>query len=301
MLNPFLKIESISQLHQLLGYDKPRHPLITVLDPQKLQVPPEMRDVRVVSSFYAVWLKTADCGLEYGRNHYDFEEGALVFTGPQQVVSVSGEVVADEDGWMLFFHPDLIRSTSLGEKIGQYSFFSYDTHEALHLSDAEKATLTQCIENIQAEYGQRIDDHSQGVIVANIELLLNYCSRYYARQFNTRATANRDVLSRFERALQAYFESGQLLQRGLPSVQDLATPIHLSADYLSDLLKKETGRTAKDHINDFIVEKAKYLLLNSGDNISGIAYELGFNYPHYFSRLFKAKTGQTPQEYRSLN
>lgn len=301
MSDPFLKIESISQLHQLMGYSKPKHPLITVLDPQELQIPHEIRDVRVVSNFYAVWLKTTDCGMEYGRNHYDFEEGALVFTGPQQVVSVSGEVAEDEDGWMLFFHPDLIRSTSLGEKIGQYSFFSYDLHEALHLSDAEKATITQCIENIKTEYEQRIDDHSQSVIVANIELLLNYCSRYYARQFNTRTTANKDILTRFERVLQDYFESDQLLKQGIPSVQSLAEQVHLSADYLSDLLKKETGRTAKDHINDFIVEKAKYLLLNSTDTISGIAYELGFNYPHYFSRLFKANTGWTPQAYRRLN
>lgn len=301
MSNPFLKIESISQLHQLLGCGKPKHPLISVLDPQKLQVTAEMRNVRVVSNFYAVWLKTTDCGLEYGRNHYDFEEGALVFTGPQQVVSVSGEVAEDETGWMLFFHPDLINSTSLGEKIRQYSFFSYDLHEALHLSDAEKATITQCIENIKGEYEQRIDDHSQSVIVANIELLLNYCSRYYARQFNTRTTANKDILTRFERALQDYFESDQLLKQGMPSVQYLAEQVHLSADYLSDLLKKETSRTAKDHINDFVVEKAKYLLLNSTDTVSGIAYELGFNYPHYFSRLFKAKTGWTPGAYRRLN
>jgi AraC-like DNA-binding protein len=301
MSDQFLKIESISQLHELLGCDKPKHPLITVLDPQELQVSTQMRNVRVVSNFYAVWLKTTDCGIEYGRNHYDFEEGALVFTAPQQVVSVSGEVAEDEAGWMLFFHPDLIRSTGLGEKIDQYTFFSYEIHEALHLSDAEKATITQCIYNIKDEYEQRIDDHSQSVIVSNVELLLNYCSRYYARQFNTRTTANKDILTRFERVLKDYFDSDQLIKKGIPTVQDLAGEVHLSADYLSDLLKKETGRSAKDHINDFVVEKAKYLLLNSPDTISGIAYELGFNYPHYFSRLFKAKTGQTPQEFRSLN
>jgi AraC-like DNA-binding protein len=301
MSDQFLKIESISQLHELLGCGKPKHPLITVLDPHPLQVSSQMRNVRVVSNFFAVWLKTTDCGIEYGRNHYDFEEGAPVFTAPQQVVSVSGEVAEDEAGWMLFFHPDLIRSTGLGEKIDQYTFFSYEIHEALHLSDAEKATITQCIQNIKEEYEQRIDDHSQSVIVSNVELLLNYCSRYYARQFNTRTTANKDLLTRFERVLKDHFDSGQLIKKGIPTVQDLAGEVHLSADYLSDLLKKETGRSAKDHINDFVVEKAKYLLLNSQDTISGIAYELGFNYPHYFSRLFKAKTGLTPQEFRSLN
>lgn len=301
MSDSFLKIESISQLHELLGYEKPSHPLITVLDPQKLVAPDNIKDMRVVSNFYAVWLKTTDCGIAYGRNHYDFEEGALVFTAPQQVVSVSGEVAEDEAGWMLFFHPDLIRATDLGKKIGTYTFFSYETHEALHLSDTEKATILQCINNIKNEYEQRIDDHSQSVIVANIELLLNYCSRYYARQFNTRTTTNKDTLTRFEQALHHYFKSKELLEQGLPSVQYLAEQVHLSADYLSDLLKKETGRSAKDHINDFVVEQAKYLLLNSQDTISGVAYELGFNYPHYFSRLFKAKTGQTPKEFRSLN
>lgn len=301
MPDSFLKIESISQLHQMMGYDKPDHPLITVLDPQGIRIPDSFRDMRVVSGFYAVWLKTTACGMEYGRNHYDFEEGALVFTAPQQVVSVKGDVAAEEDGWMLFFHPDLIRATNLGEKIGQYTFFSYEVHEALHLSDAERATITQCAQNIKSEYRQRIDDHSQSVIVSNIELLLNYCSRYYTRQFNTRATANKDLLSRFERVLKDYFESGQLIQKGTPTVQELAEKVHLSPDYLSDLLRKETGRSAKDHINDFIVEKAKYLLLSGQDTISGIAYELGFNYPHYFSRLFKAKTGQTPQEFRSSN
>ena len=301
MSEQFLKIDSISQLHQLVGYEKPKHPLVTVLDPRQLHVTRDFSNVRVVSNFYAVWLKTTDCGMEYGRNHYDFEEGVLVFTAPQQVVAVSGEVADDEEGWMLFFHPDLIRSTTLGQKINQYTFFSYEIFEALHLSDEEKETITQCIINIKNEYEQRIDDHSQSVITANIELLLNYCSRYYARQFNTRTSANQDVLTRFERVLKDYFESDELMQKGMPTVQLLAEQVHLSADYLSDLLKKETGRSAKDHINDFVVNKAKYLLLNSQDTISGIAYDLGFNYPHYFSRLFKAKTGKTPQEYRSLN
>lgn len=298
MSDNIIHIESISQLHRMLGYDKPSHPLITVMDPTRLKVPEEMKEVRIASSFYAIWLKTSDCGMEYGRNHYDFEEGVLIFTAPQQVISSDGEVDEDEGGWMLFFHPDLIRKTSLGEKIGQYSFFSYDTYEALHLSDEEKATITRCVENIQQEYEQRIDDHSQSVIVSNIELLLNYCSRYYDRQFNTRTARNKDILARFEQLLRAYYQSDQLSQNGIPTIQYFAEQIHLSPNYLSDLLKKESGRSAKDHINDFIVEKAKYLLLNSNDTISGVAYSLGFNYPHYFSRMFKAKTGYTPQDYR---
>jgi len=301
MPDNILHIDSISQLHKMLGYDEPRHPLVTVLDPQKIDLPADFQDVRIASNFYTVWLKTSNCGMEYGRNHYDFEEGVLIFTAPQQVVSSNGSIDEDEEGWMLFFHPELIRKTSLGQKIDQYSFFSYDTYEALHLSDEEKSTITRCVNNIEQEYEQRIDGHSQSVIVSNIELLLNYCSRFYERQFNTRTASNKDILSTFEGLLNDYYQSDQLIKKGIPTIQYFAEQIHLSPNYLSDLLKKESGRSAKDHINDFIVEKAKYLLLNSNDSISGVAYSLGFNYPHYFSRMFKNKTGYTPQDYRGRN
>jgi YesN/AraC family two-component response regulator len=202
---------------------------------------------------------------------------------------------------MLYFHPDLIRKTTLGEKIDSFNFFNYEVNEALHLSDQEQNVLTQIVELIKNEIKERIDNHSQQVLVSNIELLLNYSVRFYERQFNTRSASNFDIVSKVEVLLKDYYKNNELIDKGQPTIQYLANQCHLSPSYLSDLLAKETGRSAKDHINDFLVEKAKNLLLNSTDSISGIAYTLGFNYPHYFGRLFKQKTGETPQEYRQLN
>jgi YesN/AraC family two-component response regulator len=202
---------------------------------------------------------------------------------------------------MLYFHPDLIRKTALGEKMDSYNFFNYEVYEALHLSQQEQNTLTQIVELIKSEIKERIDNHSQQVLVSNIELLLNYSVRFYERQFNTRSASNLDIVSKVEVLLKDYYRSNELIEKGQPTIKYLADKCHLSSSYLSDLLTKETGRSAKDHINDFLVEKAKNLLLSSTDSISGIAYTLGFNYPHYFGRLFKQKTGKTPQEYRQLN
>jgi YesN/AraC family two-component response regulator len=189
----------------------------------------------------------------------------------------------------------------LGENIENYTFFSYDVHEALHLSDKEKKTISDCVDKIKEEYNERIDNHSQRVIVSTLELLLNYCSRFYERQFNTRTAQNKDIVTKVENLLKDYYKHGLLTEQGSPSLQYLADKVNLSHNYLSDLLKKETGRSAKDHINDFLVNKAKNLLLSTEDSVSEIAYELGFNYPHYFSRLFKTKTGVSPQKYRELS
>ena len=302
MADDIIKIKSISQLHEMMGFEKPKHPLISIIDVSDLKIIPEMIGVKITSELYYIGLKSAACGMQYGRHHYDFADGVLAFTSPNQVVSYTSDVAFDrENGWMLFFHPDLIRTTPLGENIDDYSFFSYDTHEALHLSDREKSTLIDCVENIREEYNERIDNHSQRVIISSLELLLNYCLRFYERQFNTRAAKNKDVVTQVEDHLKEYYKSGQLAEYGSPSIQFLAEKVHLSPTYLSDLLKKETGRSAKDHINDFLVDKAKTLLLNSEDSVSEVAYALGFNYPHYFSRLFKTKTGVTPQKYRELN
>lgn len=281
---------------------KPTHPLITIIDVSKLAYGEERIGLRFAADMYCIALKDASCGLDYGRNHYDFNEGVLIFTGPQQVLSVKkAQKLNEVKGWMLYFHPDLIRNTALGSQMEKYSFFSYEVFEALHLSDQEQKTVTQCVDMIQSEIKERIDNHSQQVLVSNLELLLNYCVRYYERQFNTRTARNKDMISKVESLLRDYYTTGKLVELGPPSIAYLAEKCHLSANYLSDLLKKETGRTAKDHINDFLVNKAKNLLLSSTDTISGIAYTLGFNYPHYFSRLFKSKTGLTPQEYRQSN
>lgn len=296
-----LRIDSVNQLHRMLELEPPPHPLISILDASQIEFKSQFIGVKMMTDFYFISLKEGNCGMEYGRNQYDFEEGVMIFTAPQQVMSLTKEQKKGEvAGWMLLFHPDLIRKSPLAESIHKYSFFTYEVHEALHLSESEKSKLTHCVKQIEEEYKQRIDSHSQRVIISNVELLLNYCLRYYERQFNVRTNLNKDLVSQFERLLRAYFESEDILN-GLPSINYFAKKLHLSQNYLSDVLKKESGRSAKDYINDFVIEKAKSVLLNSSDSISGIAYALGFNYPHYFSRLFKNKTGMTPQEYRELN
>lgn len=302
MDNDIIHTKSIDELYKGLGIGKPNHPLIAIVDTAKLAFGEEYVGKRFTSDLYCIALKDASCGMDYGRNHYDFGEGVLIFTAPNQVVTLTRtQELGQINGWMLYFHPDLIRNTSLGAKIDEYNFFNYEVHEALHLSDQEQATLTQCVELIQAEIGERIDNHSQQVLVSNIELILNYSLRYYERQFITRSAQNSDVVSKVESLLKNYYHDNDLIESGQPSIQYLADQCHLSPSYLSDLLTRETGRSAKDHINDFLVEKAKHLLVSSTDSISGIAYSLGFNYPHYFGRLSKQKTGKTPQQYRQLN
>jgi AraC-like DNA-binding protein len=297
-----LHVKSISQVHEAFGFDKPTHPLISIIDVSELEFGEEFVGMKYSSDLYAIAMKDASCGMQYGRNTYDFAEGVLIFTGPNQVVtSTQAQAKGSVHGWMIFFHPDLIRNTHLGEIIDQYSFFSYDVHEALHLSEQEQDTITDCIHKIEEETRGRIDNMSQRVIVSNLELLLNYCMRFYERQFNTRTATHKDTISKVNDYLKAYFKDGQLTEFGVPSIQNIADSVNLSASYLSDLLKKETGRSAKDHINEFLVDKAKDMLLSTQQSVSEIAYNLGFNYPHYFSRLFKAKTGITPNDYRSLN
>jgi AraC-like DNA-binding protein len=299
MKEEIVQITSISHMHELIGMEKPKHPLISLIDVSKWEIPEEQVNVKTSSALYSIALKDKSCGLQYGRNSYDFDEGVLIFSAPNQVQSVSkSQKLGEIKGWMLLFHPDLIRNTPLGKSIDAYKFFSYDVHEALHLSQAEQDTITNCVGMIEAEINERIDNHSHTVIGSSLELLLNLSKRYYERQFSTRTAQHSDVVSQFQSILKDYYESGKLADTGQPSIEYFSDQVHLSANYLSDLLKKETGYSAKDQINNFLIEKAKTLLVSNQDSISGIAYELGFNYPHYFSRLFKIKTGQTPQEYR---
>ena len=302
MGDTIIHTKSIAEIRAVFGLDKPTHPLITILDTEKLAYREETVGKRFSSDLYCIALKDSNCGIDYGRNSYDFDDGVLIFTAPKQVIKVKKTQELNQvKGWMLYFHPDLIRNTALGSKIDAYNFFNYEVHEALHLSENEQNTLNQIVQLIQDEIKERIDNHSQQVLVSNIELLLNYSKRFYQRQFNTRSANNIDIVSRVELLLKGYYSKNQLIEKGQPTIQYLADHCHLSASYLSDLLAKETGRSAKDHINDFLVDKAKHLLLSSTDSISGIAYTLGFNYPHYFGRLFKQKTGKTPQEYRQMN
>lgn len=302
MNHSIIHSKSITEIRAIFGLDKPTHPLITILDTEQLAYGEETVGKRFSSDLYCIALKDSSCGIDYGRNTYDFDDGVLIFTAPKQIITVKkAQELNQVKGWMLYFHPDLIRNTTLGSKIDTYNFFNYEVYEALHLSQNEQNTMNQIVQLIQEEIKERIDNHSQQVLVSNIELLLNYSKRFYERQFNTRSASHIDIVAKVELLLKDYYTENQLIEKGQPTIQYLADHCHLSASYLSDLLTKETGRSAKDHINDFIVDKAKNLLLSSTDSISGIAYTLGFNYPHYFGRLFKQKTGKTPQEYRQLN
>lgn len=298
-------IDSISQAHQALGLPTPKHPLVSVVRTADFRPAIDFRGLKVINNLYQITLKETGCGsLTYGKNSYDYEEGTLVFTSPGQVTIFDGNMSLESEtdkGWTLAFHPDLIRRSGLADKISQYSFFNYEVNEALHLSDKELTTIEELLDKIIKEYSQNLDKHSQNLIISNIELLLDYCTRFYDRQFLTRSNLNIDFVSRFEKLLRAYYQTNKADEMGLPSVQYLANELNFSSSYLSDLLKKETGKTAQEHIHLFVIEKAKNKLLNSQHSISEIGYSLGFEYPQHFSNLFKSKTGFSPSTYRSMN
>lgn len=299
-------INSISQAHQAVGLPTPKHPLVSVVKTKEYKPLVNFTGLKVINNLYQITLKHIGCGnLLYGKNSYDYEEGTLVFTSPGQVTVFEGEMPLENEtneGWTLAFHPDLIRKSNLGSKIQTYSFFSYDVNEALHLSEEERKTIEELLDKIVKEYSQNLDRHSQNLIISNIELLLDYCTRFYDRQFYTRTNLNVDIVSRFENLLKQHYDvRANHSEISLPSVKFCANELNLSPNYLSDLLKKETGKTAQEHIHLFVIEKAKNKLLSSSDSISEIGYKLGFEYPQHFSNLFKSKTGYSPSEYRALN
>jgi AraC-like DNA-binding protein len=301
-MKPIIQLHSISEINHFVQ-STTNHPLVAVVDFSKADEYIE-EGTRITADFYSIMFKNYCANkLRYGRQSIDFQDGSLVCIAPKQVVTMDNEIEKRDDmmGWGLFFHPDLLRGTSLGEKINEYTFFSYETSEALHLSDKEKQTLYDCVQKIETELQENIDSHSQNLIVTNIELLLNYCLRYYGRQFITRKNSNSNTVSKIDQLLKAYFTSEKLKELGLPTVKYLANNMYLSASYLSDLLKKETGMNAQDHIHYHLINEAKNILLNTDNSVGEIAYSLGFEYPQYFSKLFKQKTGQTPIEYRNLN
>ncbi len=305
-MSEIITINSIRQVHQSLGLAKPKHPLVTVIHTKEIKSIDAFHEVKVVNNLYQIALKSSgDQGrLRYGKNTYDYEEGTLVFTAPGQVTTYKSKLDFGHqgiEGWTLTFHPDLIRKSDLAAKMGQYTFFDYDVHEALHLSDDERNTLEGLLAKIVQEHRQNLDRHSQNLIVSTIELMLDYCLRFYDRQFYTRTNLNSDIVSRFERLLKRYYQDQQTLDKGFPTVNYCAKKLNLSPNYLSDLLKKETGKTAQEHIHLLIIEKAKNSLLNSEHSISEIGYALGFNYPQHFSNLFKSKTGLSPRQYRNEN
>lgn len=302
-MEKIVQINTIAEAYAFLGQGTPPHPLIAVVR-QWPKLPEGLTQLRFSSDLYYLALKKEISGsFKYGRNSYDYQEGTMVFIGPGQVAtfSLEGQQTLAHGGWAILFHPDLIRTYNLGETINRYSFFSYEINEALHLAKKEREFLNTMASTIEHEINQNMDRHSQELIVQNLETILKYSERYYDRQFYTRSNLNKDLVAKFEAFLQTYFSSGDLSQHGVPTIDACGEAMNMSGAYLSDLLRRETGRSAKDHIYRFLIEKAKTTLLNSQERVSQIAYQLGFEYPQNFSKLFKTKTGMSPSEYRNLN
>jgi len=296
-----VELESIGKLLDLVRYPRSRHPLVNVVDLGKFYAGhPRGLDERYRLGFYTISCKKFEGLMLYGRGHYDLTDGSLVFTAPGQIIG-TGEEQHVMEGWGLFVHPDLLYGTALGKKMHEYSFFQYTVNEALHISEEENAMFMDCLSKIEREYSGTIDRHSQGLIVSNIELLLNYCNRFYDRQFYTRAKVNADVVQRFEALLKEYFGQPTLIEAGLPGVGYFSDRLNLSANYLSDLLQKATGKSTLEHIHLEMVDRAKGLLWGTEQSISEIAYELGFEHPSHFTKIFKSKTGKSPSEYRNEN
>jgi len=298
MKNPIYKVQTISELHEIAGFEKPKHPLVTVIDYSKVDVNKGPGSGSFICSFYSVNFKK-HCDFIYGRQAFDHQEGTLLCTAPEQVLTFNRRNEAKStEGWGLYFHPELIRNSALGKKIFEYSFFSYSENEALHLSEQEKLTLLSLLKQMENEYNTNIDHYSHDLIISNIELLLNYCKRFYGRQFITRTNQNKDAIVRFEEFITDHFNSNKLRNHGIPSVKYCAEAMNLSPNYFSDLLKSETGKNTQEHIHYHLLEKAKTLLVSSDKSINEIAYEVGFEYPQSFCKLFKKKVGTTPTLYR---
>lgn len=292
-------IESVAQFNRQRG-QKTLHPLISVLDQSLSGL---VQEGRYRSELYIIFLKDTKCEeLKYGRNHYDYEEGTLLFIAPGQVFGFEGKgKMLQPAGWVLAFHPDFIRGTHLSKYINEYGFFSYNANEALHVSEAEREIVLECFRKIRYELTHAIDKHSRMLIVSNVELFLNYCIRFYDRQFVTREFVHKDILTRFEDLLNDYFRSDKPQALGLPSVAFCAEQLHLSPKYFGDLIKKETGKSAQEYIQLKLIATAKDKIFDTGKSISEVAYELGFKYPSHFTRFFKKQVGSTPHDYRSLN
>jgi AraC-like DNA-binding protein len=276
------------------------HPLVSIIDFAKVK-PFAFKKMHL--NLYAIFLKDIKCGdIIYGINNYDYEEGTLIFISPGQVYGIDSQgEIRQAAGNAIIFHPDLIHGTSLGKNIKDYTFFSYEVNEALHLSAREREVINDTFGKIRYELEHPIDAHSKTLIVSYIELFLNYSKRFYERQFNTRSHVNKDLLTRFEKALDEYFASDKPLELGSPTVSYCADKLYLSPNYLGDLLKKETGKSALEHIQLKMIDVAKEKIFDSRKSISDIAYELGFKYPQHFTRMFKKNTGYSPNEFRLLN
>lgn len=291
------RIQSITEIHRLMGLPKPQHPLIGVIDLSGLENNSDIN--AVLFDLYVVSLKKGCDKLLYGQQQYDFDEGLMAFMSPGQILRGEESGMPPKlEGWMLFIHPDFLWNTSLAQKIRKYEYFDYAVSEALFLSDKEETIINGIVENIKNEYHANIDKFSQDIIISHLETLLNYAERFYQRQFITRKISNHQILDKLEKLLSDYLNSDDLITKGLPTVQYISDNLNVSPTYLRSLLKTLTGQSTQQHIHDKLIEKAKEKLSTTDLSISEIAYELGFEHLQSFSKLFKTKTKQSPLEFR---
>jgi AraC family transcriptional regulator, transcriptional activator of pobA len=292
------RFNSLSRLHKALDMPAPMHPLVSLINNAEGVIPLEKLPSPHILSFYKISYKMNFKGkFKYGQHYYDFDEGGMFFVSPNQITGGHAPL-SDQSGYTLLFHPDFLLGYELAKKIKEYGFFSYSINEALHLSEKEKTTIVSVFQSIEEELKGRIDNFSQDVVISQIELLLNYANRFYSRQFITRKAVNSNLLQKVEDILQAYFKSPHAQKQGLPTVQFLSLQLNVSASYLSDMLRSLTGQNAQQHIHNHLIEKAKEQLSTSQASISEIAYELGFEHPPSFSKLFKLKTSMSPLDFR---
>lgn len=297
-MEKIIKIDSVECYNNLFGLET-LHPLVSVVDFRNATRFPSQFTMNY--GIYALFLKETLCGdIRYGKQKYDYQEGTVVSFAPGQVAEVTMRPDAQPAGQGILFHPDLIKGTSLGRGIKQYSFFAYASNEALHTSEEERAIIMDCLAKTRLELQRPIDKHSRRLITRNIELLLDYCMRFYERQFITRTAVNRDVLAKFEMLLDEYFQGEHPQNEGLPTVKYFADKVCLSPNYFGDLIKKEMGKTAQEYIQNKVIDLAKELILGTDKTVTEIAYTLGFQYSQHFNRTFKKHTGVTPSEYRKI-
>ncbi len=295
------KVSSISALHQFLGLKKPSNPLISVFNFDDVKLQQDTILSTLITDFYVVALKK-DCAggkCKYGQQYYDFDEGIMYFTAPHQVLQFEDILLNGVKGFVLVVHPDFLHGYPLASKVKDYGFFSYATNEALHLSEKEEKSVMDIIDNIEQEIDANMDSFTQDLLISNLDLLLKYSDRFYNRQFLTRKKVNNDLLSRLENLLDDYFKNDQLVINGIPTVHFVAEQLNLSANYLSDMLRIQTGQTTQQHIQNRLIEKAKALLSTTEMSVSEIAYQLGFEHPQSFHRLFKNRTSVSPLEFRA--
>jgi len=297
------RLKTISDLHRFNNISSPEHPLISLIDYNKIKPIPENNELKWVQQFYTISIKRNVTGkYRYGQQSYDFDEGLMTFFSPEQVISVQlteEDVSSHPSGWILAFHPDFLFGTKLATNIKKYSFLKYSVREALFLSEKEENVINGILQNIKTEYQTNLDQFSQQIIISQLELLLNYSERFYQRQFLTRKISNHQILDKLEQLLEEYFNHDDVVENGLPSVQYIAQNLNLTPDYLSSMLKSLTGQTTQQHIHHKLIEKAKVKLSTTNLSVSEIAYGLGFEHPQSFSKLFKSKTKQTPMKFRA--